>query len=265
MSMPSYPPNGADMTREQAITMIVASIAMEERALSHIIDAEGEKLQYILGKLEGDCSPHACANEVLEVNKSVAKMLDIVMQNQLLLKNKLATALEADCCPSEGCLPPECPRPPEPPCRPERPPCPPQKGVMQLTGRCSPFLWKCGCPIEWTCRCRKGGGIRWSEQSPSLVRLDPRRTYLVSYTVNICDVLPVEASGRICVESTAGAYSPPPLWFSIRCLHREPLTLQYSTMLLPCAWETAPLEIGLYLHARSSLCVEQAELNIAEL
>ena len=42
MSMPSYPPNGADMTREQAITMIVASIAMEERALSHIIDAEGE-------------------------------------------------------------------------------------------------------------------------------------------------------------------------------------------------------------------------------
>ena len=35
MSMPSFPPNGADMTREEALTMIIASIAMEELALSH--------------------------------------------------------------------------------------------------------------------------------------------------------------------------------------------------------------------------------------
>ena len=37
MSMPSFPPNGADMTREEALTMIIASIAMEELALSHKI------------------------------------------------------------------------------------------------------------------------------------------------------------------------------------------------------------------------------------
>ena len=30
MSMPSFPPNGADLTREEALTMIIASIAMEE-------------------------------------------------------------------------------------------------------------------------------------------------------------------------------------------------------------------------------------------
>ena len=30
MSMPSFPPNGADMTQEEALTMIIASIAMEE-------------------------------------------------------------------------------------------------------------------------------------------------------------------------------------------------------------------------------------------
>lgn len=46
MSMPSFPPNGADMTQEEALTMIIASIAMEELALSHILNAEGEKLQY---------------------------------------------------------------------------------------------------------------------------------------------------------------------------------------------------------------------------
>ena len=44
MSMPSFPPNGADMTQEEALTMIIASIAMEELALSHILNAEGEKL-----------------------------------------------------------------------------------------------------------------------------------------------------------------------------------------------------------------------------
>ena len=41
MSMPSFPPCGADMTKDEALTMIVASIAMEELALSHIVNAEG--------------------------------------------------------------------------------------------------------------------------------------------------------------------------------------------------------------------------------
>ena len=45
MSMPSFPPDGANLTREEALTMIIASIAMEELALSHILNAEGEKLQ----------------------------------------------------------------------------------------------------------------------------------------------------------------------------------------------------------------------------
>ena len=53
MSMPSFPPNGADMTQEEALTMIIASIAMEELALSHILNAEGEKLQY-----PGDSARH---------------------------------------------------------------------------------------------------------------------------------------------------------------------------------------------------------------
>ena len=104
MSMPSFPPNGADLTREEALTMIIASIAMEELALSHILNAEGEKLQYILGTLPGT-KPCACPQDVLAVNKSVASLLDVVAQNQMLLKGKLEKVLEA--CPA--------PPPPAPP------------------------------------------------------------------------------------------------------------------------------------------------------
>ena len=70
-----------------------ASIAMEELALSHILSAEGEKLQYILGTLPGT-SPCACPHDVLAVNKSVTALVEAVTQNQMLLKNKLAQVLE---------------------------------------------------------------------------------------------------------------------------------------------------------------------------
>ncbi len=85
MSMPSFPPDGANLTREEALTMIIASIAMEELALSHILNAEGEKLQYILGTLPG-AKPCAGPQEVLAVNRSVTALLEAVTQNQLLLK-----------------------------------------------------------------------------------------------------------------------------------------------------------------------------------
>ena len=102
MSMPSFPPNGADMTQEEALTMIIASIAMEELALSHILNAEGEKLQYILGTLPGT-SPCACPHDVLAVNKSVTALVEAVTQNQMLLKNTLAQVLEF--CPLAGQIP----------------------------------------------------------------------------------------------------------------------------------------------------------------
>ena len=124
MSMPSFPQNGADLTREEALTMIIASIAMEELALSHIINAEGEKLQYILGTLPGT-KPCACPQDVLAVNKNVASLLDVVAQNQMLLKSKLEKVLEA--------CPPPCPTP----CPPPHGPCPPPFGPRPCPPPCS--------------------------------------------------------------------------------------------------------------------------------
>ena len=49
MSLPSFPVVNPPIEREDAVNQILSSIAMEELGLSHILNAEGEKLQYILG------------------------------------------------------------------------------------------------------------------------------------------------------------------------------------------------------------------------
>ena len=72
-----------------------ASIAMEELGLSHILNAEGEKLQYILGTLPGLSGPPATVSDVLAANESVRSMLETAVQNQLFLKAKMQGALTA--------------------------------------------------------------------------------------------------------------------------------------------------------------------------
>ena len=152
MSMPSFPPNGADLTREEALTMIIASIAMEELALSHILNAEGEKLQYILGTLPGTSScTCTCPQDVLAVNKSVTALVEAVTQTQILLKNKLAQVLEF--CPRPST--PDCKQDPPPaPCSP--PPCPApcpvphcEKSAVQLVSQQERMLWNPGCRLPW--------------------------------------------------------------------------------------------------------------------
>ena len=43
MSMPSFPKADTDITHENAINMILTSIAMEELALSHIMNADADR------------------------------------------------------------------------------------------------------------------------------------------------------------------------------------------------------------------------------
>lgn len=101
MSMPTFPDSGS-ISREDAVNHILTSIAMEELGLSHIINAEGEKIQYVLGTLPGVTGPDATIDEILETNKSVKGILDSVVQNQLLLKAKMESALNSS---QEGTTP----------------------------------------------------------------------------------------------------------------------------------------------------------------
>ena len=95
MSLPNFPNIDPPIQREDAVNQILSSIAMEELSLSHILNAEGEKLQYILGTLPGLSGPAATVEDVLSANKSVRNLLKTAVQNQLFLKSKMQGALEA--------------------------------------------------------------------------------------------------------------------------------------------------------------------------
>ena len=265
MSMPSFPKDGANMTREQALTMIIASIAMEESALGRVIDAEGDKLRYILDRCQEASGCEETPKDILEANASVTRLLDAVAQNQTILRCKLALALNASGeCPPDPPCPPAPPYPPDPPCPPASPcpptPCP-EKSLMQLRLSGDGFLWKTGCPIPWEYRGGRGDAVRWYMENPSRVELDPGRAWFVSCAFLVRDFQPAAASGCIRLESSGTSREHLPLCFDLRCACGEAVTLPYAALLLPCSAS----DISFRLHSRPPLWVEQAELNIVEL
>lgn len=81
MGMPVI--SSSNITRSQAITDIIQSVALEEAALSHILNAEGEKIQKMVAMV--DVTPEI----LLQTNKSVESMVDSVAQLETVLKQKL--------------------------------------------------------------------------------------------------------------------------------------------------------------------------------
>lgn len=93
MSLPQFS-STPDLTRQNSINQIISSIASEELALSHVINAEGEKIQYAVGTLPGLETP-STIDDVLSVNNSVNSTLETILQNQMLLNGKLFDSLQA--------------------------------------------------------------------------------------------------------------------------------------------------------------------------
>lgn len=80
MGMPVITPGTG--TRAQAITDLVTSVALEEAALAHILNAEGEKIQ----KIVADATT---AEEMIAVNTSVESMVKSITQLEMVLHGKL--------------------------------------------------------------------------------------------------------------------------------------------------------------------------------
>ncbi|GAV11230.1 hypothetical protein ABN764_02210 [Paenibacillaceae sp. P-4] len=85
MSMPNVPDIKPEiiLKRKEVVNLLLTSIALEEIGLSHIINAEGEKIQAILRDRD------VCLSEALQINESVDRMLRNVVKNQILLHFKL--------------------------------------------------------------------------------------------------------------------------------------------------------------------------------
>ena len=290
MSMPSFPQNGVDMTREEALNLIIACIAMEELALSHILNAGGEHLQFILGTLPGTSS-----QDVLAAHKSITALIEAVTHNQMLLKNKLDHVLEFVPHPPAPPQPPSPPpyRPdpdPDPPTDPDIPICPtpypPQyevswppyppspcrvlhcaKSALHLAGQREKMLWEPDNYLLWRQRSRCGRSICWNGCSPEQIQLKPGKSYVVQYTLTVCAISPAEGTVRILLsQSPCGVFADtPPLCLPLQRLTHGRQTLHHVSVLRPCANCGRGAALSLALDSQTSLRVERASMDITEL
>lgn len=81
MGMPVIRPG--TITREESVGDIISSIAYQESAIAHILNAESEKLQTVIN------NPATTPDELLIINKSVKNSVDTIIQLEFALKAKL--------------------------------------------------------------------------------------------------------------------------------------------------------------------------------
>ena len=95
MTMPTIPPR----TIEQSVADLMHSVALEEVALAHIINAEGEKLQK-LAELA------TSAQELLDFQAGLSNVLEHLIKFQMLLQFKLDKVNEICADPATTVTPP---------------------------------------------------------------------------------------------------------------------------------------------------------------
>ncbi|PIE91781.1 hypothetical protein CO726_30250 [Bacillus fungorum] len=92
-NVPNITPN-ISLTREESVNLILSSIALQELGLAHIINAEGEKIQYALGLLTQSLSPPPTFDQLIQLNKSVQSTLQGAVETEIFLKAKLEAVLQ---------------------------------------------------------------------------------------------------------------------------------------------------------------------------
>lgn len=80
MSMPIIKPSG--VKRCESVTDIIESVALQQTGLSHILNAEGEKIQAALKTAK-------TTDELLKVNDSVKSMVNSITRLETVLQGKL--------------------------------------------------------------------------------------------------------------------------------------------------------------------------------
>ena len=91
MSMPNIPNITPEIKlgRKDSLNLLLTSIALEEIALSHVLNAEAEKLQFVLRQ-------KASLKDILKINKSFERVLRSVIKKEMLLQFKLENVMELE-------------------------------------------------------------------------------------------------------------------------------------------------------------------------
>ena len=73
--------------KESALTSLLQSIALQEAALVHILNAEGEKIQRVVCEAK-------CVDDLLNVNESVTNTIQAVSTLEEMLKDKAIAVID---------------------------------------------------------------------------------------------------------------------------------------------------------------------------
>ncbi|MEJ9230883.1 hypothetical protein LAV79_15635 [Peribacillus butanolivorans] len=93
MSMPTIPQEPFRPNKKEVTIDLLESIALEEIALSHIMNAEAEKIQAFVGEcLDFPTCPKN--EEIIKFNKGVNQLLETIVMKEWLLLNKLENVLD---------------------------------------------------------------------------------------------------------------------------------------------------------------------------
>lgn len=89
MGMPVIIPGS--ITQEAAVGAVIESVAMEESALAHILNAESEKIMAVINHTG------ITVGELMAVNRSVVETVRAIIRLELILQAKLDLVRDAIC------------------------------------------------------------------------------------------------------------------------------------------------------------------------
>lgn len=266
MSMPKFPEVDPNITYDHALNMILASIAMEELALSHIINAEGEKLQYILGTLETSSGRKPDVDEVLKVNQSIACLLEGVSQNQMILKNKMDKVLHAR---SEIC--PEHTEPPTP----QRPECKegPTGPICKCQGRCSAafkaaekcHLWCADSELPWKIGHLHGACVCHDPCNKTKIELCSSKRFVVSFAVNVRAKSNCKSNASISLQMINNHQCTNLYTVHAHVSEGAVVTISMGGIMIETSNHRVPSALLLKLVSPDALMVEDSMLSIMEI
>jgi len=95
MSMPQIPEEKFRPSKNEVIIDLLKSIAMEETAIAHLLHAEAEKIQALVGHQHRKHLEPSLA-DIIKMSDQVSKLLDVIVMKEWLLLRKLVNVMELD-------------------------------------------------------------------------------------------------------------------------------------------------------------------------